>query len=90
MARRTPRLPIASVAFDGRHVRHTVLAGVLSDSFGVMVRAGFHCTHPLYDDLRMQDGAVRISAYLYNDLAELDYAGQSIDAALTRLGRAGR
>ena len=65
------------------------LAAMLSDSFGIMVRAGFHCTHPLYDDLRMQDGALRISAYLYNEPAELDYAAEAIGATLARLGRAG-
>lgn len=41
------------------------------DSFGIMIRSGFHCAQPLHEKLRLKSSA-RASFYIYNTREEID------------------
>jgi cysteine desulfurase/selenocysteine lyase len=41
------------------------------DSFGIMVRSGFHCAQPLHELLKL-NSSVRVSFYVYNTPEEVD------------------
>lgn len=63
---------IATVAFNDRRgvLAADFLSRVLNDTFGVMVRAGHHCAHPLHE-LIAPSGTLRASLYLYNTEQEV-------------------
>ncbi len=48
------------------------IVGSLLDSYGVAVRTGKHCAHPLHQRLNIE-GTVRASLYIYNNKEEIDY-----------------
>ncbi|MEM1843817.1 MAG: aminotransferase class V-fold PLP-dependent enzyme, partial [Desulfurococcaceae archaeon] len=48
------------------------------DMFGIAVRSGMHCAHPLHYRLGLK-GSVRASYYLYNTLEEVDYFIDSLE-----------
>ena len=48
------------------------LVGTLLDSFGIAVRTGKHCAHPLHRRLGIE-GSVRASYYIYNTKEEVEY-----------------
>jgi len=48
------------------------IVGSLLDSYGIAVRTGKHCAHPLHQRLNI-DGTVRASIYIYNIKEEIDY-----------------
>jgi cysteine desulfurase/selenocysteine lyase len=41
------------------------------DSFGIMIRSGYHCAQPLHQVFKLQSTA-RTSFYLYNTTQEID------------------
>ena len=85
------RLALASIAPLAAQVSSDHLALALSDSFQIMVRSGFHCAHPLFDQLALPSGAVRASAYVYNTLDEIHRLGEALRVLLHRLlGNSGR
>lgn len=45
---------------------------LLLDQFGIMVRSGLHCAHPLHERLGVKGGTVRASFYVYNTREEVD------------------
>ena len=63
------------------------LGSMLSDCHGVMVRAGHHCAHPLFKGIDAEKGALRASAYAYNEVSEIDYLGECILKLLCRFGK---
>jgi cysteine desulfurase/selenocysteine lyase len=77
-------LPIVSLLLDHPRVTVTDLAVALSDRYGVMVRSGLLCAHPLFEALRRPDGVLRASAYLYNSLDDV----RTLCGALEELLRA--
>lgn len=54
------------------------LSRVLSDSFGIMARAGHHCAHPLHDVLGAVDGTLRLSLQLYNTVEEVTHIADAL------------
>jgi cysteine desulfurase / selenocysteine lyase len=71
------RIAMASIVPLGASLSADTICRALSDAHGVMTRSGLHCAHPLFDGLRLPQGALRISPYLYNTVAEMDaLAGQ--------------
>lgn len=57
------------------------VARMLSDSYGFMVRSGHMCAQPLVTELA--DGeTLRIAAYLYNDVVEIEGFYQALDELL--------
>ena len=41
------------------------------DSYGIMIRSGFHCAQPLHEKFKLKSSA-RASFYIYNTLEEID------------------
>jgi len=41
------------------------------DSYGIMIRSGFHCAQPLHEELKLKSSA-RASFYIYNTREEID------------------
>ncbi len=78
---RLPRVPLLSFVIDGIHP-YDVAA--LLDEQGVMVRAGQHCAHPLYEKWHLP-GAVRISIGVYNTENDIDQCLNAIEYALDLL-----
>ena len=71
-------LPLVSVALSDLPTTVDVIATALSDRYGVMVRSGLHCAHPLFERLELRDGALRASFYLYNTVEEVSYFCDSL------------
>jgi cysteine desulfurase/selenocysteine lyase len=44
---------------------------LFSDSYGIMIRSGFHCAQPLHQVFKLQSSA-RASFYIYNTREEID------------------
>lgn len=57
------------------------IARIMSDSYGYMVRSGHMCAQPLVTELAGGE-VIRVSAYLYNDVAEVDGFYQALDELL--------
>jgi cysteine desulfurase/selenocysteine lyase len=81
----TERLAITSIVPVDVNVHSDTLCQILSDSFKIMTRSGFHCTHPLFDGHGFERGAVRISAYVYNTVDEIHRAGEALGTILRRM-----
>ena len=58
------------VSFNVRGLNHHDVA-LLFDSFGIMVRSGYHCAEPLHHRLGVE-GSVRASFYIYNTMDEVE------------------
>jgi selenocysteine lyase/cysteine desulfurase len=71
-------LPIVSFTLANAAVRLDDVAMALSDRYGIMTRAGLQCAHPLFAALELPGGALRVSAYLYNTIPELDRLGEAV------------
>lgn len=66
-----PQVAIASLVPKNNMLHSDVLCQMLSNSFAIMTRSGFHCAHPLFDSQGFKHGAVRISAYIYNSPSQI-------------------
>ncbi|PAQ06731.1 aminotransferase class V-fold PLP-dependent enzyme [Mesorhizobium temperatum] len=80
------QIPIASVVPIGWGISSDVICRTLSDTFRVMTRSGFHCAHPLFDGQGFEQGAVRLSAYIYNSVEEINLAAQALCEIVSVLG----
>ncbi|MEM0000669.1 MAG: cysteine desulfurase [Desulfurococcaceae archaeon] len=74
---RNPRDKTGVVSFNIKGLNHHTVAAAL-DMFGIAVRSGMHCAHPLHYRLGLK-GSVRASYYLYNTLEEVDYFIDSLE-----------
>ena len=63
------RLGVVSFTLDSLTPHET--AHILDDQFDCMVRSGHHCCMPLMQYLKIPDGSVRASLYLYNNSEEI-------------------
>lgn len=75
-----PRNPVDKtgvVSFNVKELNHHTVAAAL-DLFGVAVRSGMHCAHPLHYRLGLK-GSVRASFYIYNTHEEIDYFVESLE-----------
>ncbi|MFF9431951.1 aminotransferase class V-fold PLP-dependent enzyme [Streptomyces sp. NPDC014746] len=80
----TDRIAIATLRLaDG--VSAGEVARVLSDSYGFMVRSGHLCAQPLVTQLAGGE-TLRVSAYLYNDVAEIHGFYEALDELLSWMG----
>lgn len=80
----TDRIALASLRLDGG-VPTGEVARLLSDSYGVMVRSGHLCSQPLVTELAGGE-ILRVSAYLYNDVSEIEGFYQALDELLAWIG----
>ncbi|MGX5836940.1 aminotransferase class V-fold PLP-dependent enzyme [Aeromonas piscicola] len=63
------------------------VARLLSDSYGIMVRSGFLCAQPLVTKIAGGE-TLRVSAYLYNDVADIERFYLSLDELMSCMGSA--
>ncbi len=47
------------------------------DSYGIMIRSGFHCAQPLHEELKLKSTA-RASFYIYNTREEIDRFAEAL------------
>lgn len=71
-------VPILTIVPKSSHITPELLCRILSDKHNIMIRAGYQCAHPYFDRNNLHGGGIRISAYLYNTVAELEYAACAI------------
>ena len=76
-------LPIVSLSVPEAGVRLEDLSAALSDRYGIMTRSGLMCAQPLFHALRWPEGALRISAYIYNTVQEVEWLCASLGELLT-------
>lgn len=74
---RNPRDKTAVVSFNVKGLNHHTV-GMALDMFGIAVRTGMHCAHPLHYRLGIQ-GSVRASYYIYNSHEEVDYFVEALE-----------
>jgi cysteine desulfurase / selenocysteine lyase len=74
------------IALVTLHLENGVPAGevarMLSDSYGFMVRSGHMCAQPLVTELAGGE-TLRVGAYLYNDVAEIEGFYRALDELLS-------
>jgi cysteine desulfurase/selenocysteine lyase len=76
----TARLPLVSLRLGSRFATGEI-ARILSDSYGYMVRSGHMCAQPLVTELAGGE-VLRVSAYLYTDVTEIEGFYQALDELL--------
>ncbi len=69
------------IAFNIKELDSNIV-GSLLDGYGVAVRTGKHCAHPLHQRLNIE-GTVRASLYLYNNKEEIDYLTTALNEIAT-------
>jgi len=74
---RNPQHKTGVIAFNIKELNHHTVGASL-DLFGIAVRTGMHCAHPLHYRLGLK-GTVRASYYLYNTFEEIDYFIDSLE-----------
>jgi cysteine desulfurase / selenocysteine lyase len=78
------RFAIASLVIESKTLAPDHVAMILSDTRKIMVRSGHHCCHPFFDALGTS-GSLRLSAYLYNTVDEIDAATAAVREILAGL-----
>ncbi|WP_328433268.1 aminotransferase class V-fold PLP-dependent enzyme [Streptomyces sp. NBC_00425] len=82
----TDRIALVSLRLE-QGVPTGDVARMLSDSYGFMVRSGHMCSQPLVTDLAGGE-ILRVSAYLYNEVSEIEALYEALDELLTWIGPA--
>jgi cysteine desulfurase/selenocysteine lyase len=82
----TDRIALVSLRLE-QGVPTGEVARMLSDSYGVMVRSGHMCSQPLVTDLAGGE-ILRVSAYLYNEVREIEALYEALDELLSWIGPA--
>ncbi|MBY3203464.1 aminotransferase class V-fold PLP-dependent enzyme [Rhizobium laguerreae] len=77
------RAGLVSFSFAG-NLRADDVARMLSDSFGIMCRAGHLCAQPLVDEFKAS-GVLRASAYVYNEPRDIRQLFETLDEIAVRL-----
>jgi cysteine desulfurase/selenocysteine lyase len=83
----TDRLPLVSLRL-GSQVATGEIARMMSDSYGYMVRSGHMCAQPLVTELSGAE-VIRVSAYLYTGVGEVEGFYQALDELLSLTAPAG-
>ncbi|MEM4440755.1 MAG: SufS family cysteine desulfurase [Desulfurococcaceae archaeon] len=74
---KNPEDKTAVIAFNIKGLNHHTV-GMALDLFGIAVRTGMHCAHPLHYRLGLA-GTVRSSYYIYNTHEEVDYFIEALE-----------
>jgi len=80
------RIALVSLKLDNG-VSAGEVARLLSDSYGVMARSGHMCAQPLVTELAGGE-ILRVSAYVYNEVAEIEGFYKALDELLGLMGPA--
>jgi len=78
MACDAPRLALGSFELNSECVSSEQIAIALSENYGIMVRSGSFCAHPLLELNGFFNGLIRISLSVYNTQDEIDYFRESL------------
>ena len=84
------RTGLVSFALENELFSTDYVTRLLSDSFGIMVRGGHHCAHPLHEYLDIKSGTVRASLQVYNTDEEIEYFGEALSRVLEMVAVGGR
>lgn len=84
MSRHKPRLALAQIVAESQRLDPNELASMLSNTYNIMVRSGYHCAHPMFDSLGLSQGATRASAYVYNTADEIAQFAQALRTIVAR------
>lgn len=84
------RTSLVSFALENELFSPDYLTRLLSDSYGIMVRGGHHCAHPLHAGLGIKEGTARASLHVYNTDEEIEYFGQAMSSVLSLIAVGGR
>ena len=79
-----PEKRTALAAFALNNIHPHDLAGYLNE-FGIAIRSGLHCAHPLHDELGL-NATARASLYIYNTKDEIDFFSEKLQEAVSVLG----
>ncbi len=79
-------LPIVSVVAPNSAVHLSEVGTALSDRYAIMTRAGLLCAHPLFNALGLPEGGLRVSAYIYNTLREIDRLCDALAELMSAFG----
>ncbi len=66
-----PRNRGGVISFNVGNLHHHIVGKALDELYGIAVRTGLHCAHPLHYRLGLE-GTVRASYYIYNVKEEID------------------
>ena len=72
-----PKIRGGVISFNIKGLHHHIVGKAL-DLFGIAVRTGMHCAHPLHYRLGLK-GTVRASFYIYNVREEIDELVHALD-----------
>ncbi len=81
---------LVSFALENELFSSDYITRLLSDSYGIMVRGGHHCAHPLHEYLGIKSGTVRASLQVYNTGEEIEYFGRALSSVLDLVAVGGR
>jgi cysteine desulfurase/selenocysteine lyase len=84
------RTSLVSFSLESDVLSPDYIARLLSDSYGIMVRGGHHCAHPLHAYLGIKSGTVRASLQVYNTEEEIEYFCQAFSSVLDMVAVGGR
>jgi cysteine desulfurase / selenocysteine lyase len=76
------RVSLATLVLRTAKLAAEHVAFKLADRYAVMARSGTHCAQPYYQSIGLT-GGLRLSAYVYTTIEELDRAFDAIDEILT-------
>ena len=71
-------IALASFSLTNVPLHPDAISTALSENYKIMTRSGHHCAHPLFDAIKLQLGSVRVSAYIYNTIVEIEYFDEAI------------
>jgi len=84
------RTSLVSFALENEKLSSDYITRLLSDTYGIMVRGGHHCAHPLHEYLKIKSGTVRASLQFYNTEEEIDYFSHALSNVLNLVAVGGR
>ncbi|GAA2992091.1 aminotransferase class V-fold PLP-dependent enzyme [Actinokineospora diospyrosa] len=82
----TDRIALATLRLD-KGIPAGEVARLLSDSYGFMARSGHMCAQPLVTQLAGGE-TLRVSAYIYNEVSEIEGLYKALDELLGLMGPA--
>jgi cysteine desulfurase/selenocysteine lyase len=68
----------ALAAIDMKEINSHEVAILMDDMANIMLRSGYHCTHAFHHQLKLDQGTLRPSWYLYNTVEEVKIFNETL------------